>query len=91
MNSEQTPRIAPDLIWRLLDDDAVVVSPRVGKVRVLNGVATVIWKLLAEKKSVDEIETHLVAHYSVSLEQARQDLESFLSDLGERELVTWEA
>lgn len=44
------PQIANDLIWRLLDNNAVVVSPHVGEVRVLNGIGTVIWQLLVEKR-----------------------------------------
>lgn len=88
MNSE--PRIAPDLIWRLLDDNAVVVSPRVGEVRVLNGIGTVIWQLLVEQNSRDDIVTHLVEHYQVSSEQAVKDLDTFLTDLTERGVLVWE-
>ncbi len=89
--SEHMPSIAPGIIWRMLDDDAVLVSPRVGKVRVLNGVGTVVWQLLAENKSTAEIEAHLVENFEVSLSQAREDLQAFLSDLEQRGLLTWGA
>jgi hypothetical protein len=91
MNSNQTPQIAPDLIWRFLDDNAVVVSPRLGEVRVLNGVGTVIWQLIADHNSTVEIESYLVAHYDVSPEQASNDLQIFLTNLTERGLLEWEA
>jgi hypothetical protein len=89
-DSGPVPRIAPGLLWRLLDDDAVVVSPREGQVRVLNGVGTVVWRLLAEQKGIDDIADYLVTHYGITLEQARNDLEKFMNDLGEREMVVWE-
>lgn len=85
------PRVAPDLIWRLLDDNAVVVSPRVGEVRVLNGVGTVIWQLLVECRSRKDILTHLVANYQVSPEQAAADLDRFLLDLAGRGVIVWDA
>ncbi len=89
MNTETEPRIAPDLIWRMLDDNAVVVSPRVGEVRVLNGVGTVIWQLLVACKSREEILSHLVANYQVTHVQAAADLDSFLLDLAEKGVVIW--
>ena len=91
MNVISEPRIANDLIWRLLDNNAVVVSPHVGEVRVLNGVGTVIWRLLVEKNSPDQIEAYLVSNYKVSQRDAHQDLYKFLDDLTQRGIVTWEA
>jgi hypothetical protein len=90
MNANQMPQIAPDLIWRFLDDNAVVVSPRLGEVRVLNGVGTIIWQLIAAHNSTEEIERYLVTHYDVSPEQASNDLQIFLTNLTERGLLVWE-
>lgn len=80
-------QIAPGLIWRLLDDNVVIVSPGMGKVRVLNGMATVIWQLMAEGKSNNEIQEHLTAHYEVTIGQAQEDLQLFLTDLKDRGLI----
>ncbi len=83
------PQIVSNLIWRQVDENTVVVSPQSGEMRVLNGVGSTIWQLLAEKKNPDDIIAHLVAHYAVSPEQARQDLQAFLTDLDERHLLAW--
>lgn len=83
------PQIANDLIWRLLDNNAVVVSPHVGEVRVLNGIGTVIWQLLVEKKSPEQIEEYLVANYDVSHEKAQKDIQFFFNDLTDRGILTW--
>lgn len=85
-----TPRVAPDLIWRLLDDNAVVVSPGVGEVRVLNQVGTVIWQLLVEHNSPGDIEEYLVTHYEVTHQRAKSDLKLFFDDLTKRGILTWE-
>jgi hypothetical protein len=86
---ELTPEIAPGLIWSLVDEDSVVVSPELGQVRVLNGVGTVIWRLLVEEARVEEIEVYLVDHYEVAETQARRDVKEFLDELVARELVLW--
>jgi hypothetical protein len=84
------PRIAAGLIWRTFDDDAVVVSPQIGAVQVLNSIGTVIWQLLSEEKELSQIEAHLVNRYEVSPDQARHDLHAFLRELADHELLTWE-
>lgn len=90
MNPSRTLKIAPDLIWRLLDNNAVVVSPRVGEVRVLNGMGTVIWQLLVDQNSPEEIVDHLVKNYTVSREKATHDLQGFFADLTERGVLIWD-
>jgi hypothetical protein len=84
------PRIAAGIIWRTIDDDAVIVSPQIGAVRVLNNIGTVIWKLLSEEKDLAQIEAYLVAQYDVSLDRARHDLHVFLKELADQELLSWE-
>lgn len=88
--AKTTPRVDPQLIWRFLDDNAVVVSPEAGRVRVFNGVGTTIWKMLTDEKSLGEIEKSIVDQYNVSPEQAKVDLHTFLDELTEKGLLRWE-
>lgn len=91
MNSSRgIPKAAPDLVWRLLDDNAVVVSPRLGEVRVLNRVGTVIWQNLIEGSSPADIEEYLVTHFEVSRHKARSDLDKFFDVLAETGVLVWE-
>lgn len=91
MNLNSNPKPAPELIWREVDDGVVVVSPKVGKVRVLNEVGTAIWQRLADGRTINEIESFLVEQYEISRERAASDLRSFLSDLTERGLLIWDS
>jgi hypothetical protein len=86
----RTLKLAPDLIWRLLDDNAVVVSPKVGEVRVLNRVGTIIWQQLVDGKSPAEVEDYLVANFQVSDRQAQSDLLAFCDELTDRGVLIWE-
>jgi hypothetical protein len=90
MAPTDVPKIAADLVWRLLDDNAIVVSPKVGEVRVLNRMGTIIWQHLIEGESLKDIEDYLVTNFRVSHQDARSDLKVFFNDLAERGVITWE-
>lgn len=85
------PHIKSDLIWRQVDENTVIVTPQSGQMRVLNGVGSTIWQLLADNQPRETIIEHLVTHYAVSAKQAGADLDKFLADLEERNLLHWGA
>lgn len=89
MNGEKSPKIAPEIIWHTMDDNAVGVTPKVGKVRVFNGPGTLIWHMLAADKTLTAIHESLVDTYEVTPAEAYHDLESFIAELTERGLLVW--
>lgn len=90
MSYAQRPAVAEKLIWRETMDGIVIIDPSIGKVRVLNGIGSVIWKLIAEdQKRIDEIIDHIVTEYEVDVAQASQDLHAFLEDLTSRHILKW--
>ena len=54
----------------------------------IKGVATEVWELLGEKKSVKEIVDNLNDQYSVDDGQIRKDVEKFLDELLEMEVIS---
>lgn len=84
------PTVASEVIWRQLDDNAVIVSPESGEVRVLNGVGTAIWRMLIEEHSVTDIVTYLTDHYQVTTAEAERDVTIFLHELQNRDLILWQ-
>lgn len=76
-----------DLIWRETDDGIVVVDPNEGKVRVLNGVASDIWKKASDTVSIASITDHIVAEYDVELSRAEGDVNSFLQEMADSGLM----
>ena len=89
MNPDSIPALHPDTIWTVLDDGAVIVTPRAGNVRVLNRVGTAIWELIDGENSLRDIETRLIRDYDVPVEQARRDLQLFVEELERRDMITW--
>jgi hypothetical protein len=85
------PVIHPELTWRLLDGEAVIVSPSSGEIRVLNQIGSELWQLCANNSaSVEELERFLENRYGLSEDQAKADVSAFLSDLENRSLIKWE-
>ncbi len=80
-------RVDTSLTWRLLDGDVVIVSPKSGKIRVLNHVGAFIWQLIVEETDYAKILAALIAAYGISPEQAQTDLDAFIDDLTKRELI----
>ena len=90
MKKEDVPTLIPDVIWRVPDDNAVLVSPVGGQVTILNGVGTTIWSLIDGQKSLLDIAQQLVDQYDVDIVQANLDVENFLAKLDTRGLISWE-
>lgn len=89
MNPESVPNLNPEIVWRILDDGAVIVTPRAGNVRVLNQVGTAIWKLIDGNNSVADIESQLIHTFDVPVDRARNDLQAFIKELEKRDMIVW--
>ncbi len=82
------PAPNPDVIGRSIDNEAVLVLPKIGKVKVLNEVGARIWELVDGSRSVREIADVLCAEFDVSAATAQQDAMEFITDLIDRNIVT---
>jgi len=89
MNSKDTPVISQNLIWRVLDDGAVIITPEQGEVRVLNEVGAFIWQLIDGNNSAADIAECLVSQFDVGEEEANNDVRAFLTTLDNKGLVSW--
>lgn len=78
---EQTlHRRNPDVSWRVIEGQAVLVFNIEGEVQVLNEVGTYIWEHV-EEENVDTLAENIAKTFAVSREEARRDLLVFLEDL----------
>jgi hypothetical protein len=74
-------RIAPDVRYRVIDDEAVVVRQREGDVLVLNQVAARVLQLVGENLSPSEIGDRVVEEFEAPAKAIREDVERFLDEL----------
>ncbi|MBI4511685.1 MAG: PqqD family protein [Deltaproteobacteria bacterium] len=79
----QNPRTA----GRVVDGLAFVVTPDDNKLHTLNGTGALIWQLAENGCTLDEIVSAITSRYSVEPERARQDAETFATDLLRRRIL----
>lgn len=84
---ESCPQPNPKVVGRVVDDEAVLVLPEKGKVKVLNEVGARIWSLVDGKRSVRQIAAEICREYQVEQFEAEEDTLAFLNDLAGRGVV----
>lgn len=82
------PQKKYDLAWRIIDDEAILLSFRGKKVRdvvyTLNLTATYIWKLIDGQFSIADIVGQIVDEYDISQRAAQIQVRTLMRDLYNR-------
>jgi hypothetical protein len=78
----------PEVVGRIVDNEAVLVLPGKGEVKVLNEVGARIWSLVDGHRSVKEIAEQIFAEFKVSLPEAEQDVADFIQQLLDKGIIT---
>jgi hypothetical protein len=77
----------PDVVSRVLDGEAVILDLASGRYLGLNEVATRVWELLGEGRTVGAVRAALLAEFEVPAEVLEGDLEKLFADLTARGLI----
>ena len=65
----------------VIDGEAIIIDLATGVYYSMRGIGGEIWNLISERRSGDEILTHIVARYDVDPLIARADLEKIVGQL----------
>lgn len=78
----------PDVAWRVIGGEAVLLDNRRGEVNVLNGVGAVVWERLdGGEGAFDAALQAVVGRYQVPEEEARRDIDAFVDQLSRAGLL----
>jgi len=77
----------PNIIGRMTDDEAVLVMPQKGQVKVINEVGAVVWELIDGKRDVGQIVDEVCSQFDVDRAAAEADTLNFISELIKREII----
>lgn len=78
----------PGTVGQILNDEAVLLLPGRGEVKVLNAVGARIWSLADGTRTIAQIAAVIAAEYAVEPAQAEADTLAFVAELVRREMVT---
>ncbi len=82
------PKRAESTAWRVIDNEAVIVSPMESEVTVLNDAGAFIWKLMDGSRDITQIAEELSGEFDVSTDAAENDVSEFIEDLANKKLIT---
>ena len=77
----------PKVISQDLENEAVLVMPEAGQVKVLNEVGALIWQLIDGQHSVAEIARLVCDAFNVELEVCQADTLNFLAELQTKGII----
>lgn len=79
-----------NVAWRIIGDEAVLLSAEDSSVHSLDAVGTRIWELCDGEKTVSEIIDQVVEEFEVDRDTAEKDVVEFIEELMQKEksLVT---
>ncbi|HEV3060519.1 MAG TPA: PqqD family protein [Vicinamibacterales bacterium] len=80
-------RVAPDVLFRTISDEAVLVNLKTGMYLGLNQVGTRMWTVLNAADSVEDAYDDLLDEYEVEPSELRRDLQDFVDKLVGHQLI----
>jgi Coenzyme PQQ synthesis protein D (PqqD) len=81
------PSRNPDVIFRRLDDDMVLVHMKTNEIYALNQTGARFWELFADGLSREQIEEALLGEFTVEPAQLAGEIDALLADLARHDLV----
>lgn len=76
-----------NVVYREVDDRIVLINLDSGYYYSLNEVGRLIFRCIVDKKDIDNIIDKILNEYEITREKARNDIDSFLSELTKENIL----
>jgi hypothetical protein len=89
MNKRSRPQwqVSKDLLSSKIDDEVIIMGLQTDKYYGLDAIASRIWELLEEPRSLDELVSLLREEYEVEEDVCREETLALLQDLSSQKLI----
>ena len=84
---ESYPVRSEDLVWRVIEDEIVILTSDGREIHTLNKVGGAIWELADGTISLNDITSKICDRFDVSFEAAREDVIEFAKELSDKNLL----
>jgi hypothetical protein len=85
---EKVPKKNPDIIWKNVRGETVLLNSVSGRYYGLNKVGCAFWEKIDSKRSLSEIVSLLLEDFNVERERLTQDIDDLMKSLTENKLIT---
>lgn len=85
----KVPKRNPDIVWKKMGDEVVLLNPETGKYFGLNRVGSSFWSLVDGQVTVDQIIDRMLGEYNVERERIAADILELIGSLEARGLLLW--
>jgi len=85
--SKKYPQPHSQVAARVIDGQAIIITPLSGEIRILNEVGTRIWELADGRHSAEQIVAILMSEYAVSRDEAERDVIEFIEGLAAKQIL----
>lgn len=77
----------PDIVWRAVADEVVVLDTRTSEYLSVNETGAVLWERLSQGASAEDLVAELCGRYDVDEATAGADVEAFLAALRANDML----
>ncbi|RJS72083.1 PqqD family protein [Methanophagales archaeon] len=84
---DSCPRRSEDVVWRMIDDEVVILTADGREIHTLNKVGSIIWELADGTRSIIEIVRSIYERFDVDFEVAKVDVLEFVAQLADKNLL----
>ena len=85
---EKVPKKNPDIIWKNVRGEIVLLNSINGRYYGLNKVGCAFWEKIDGKRSLSEIVLLLLEDFNVERERLTKDIDDLMQSLTDNKLVT---
>ena len=78
---------SPDVVFRDLDGEAVILDLASGTYFGLNEVGTLVWRMIEEGRNAAEVVEGIAAEYDADRETIARDVQRLFDELSARHLI----
>lgn len=81
------PRRLDELVWRMIDEEVVILTADGHEIHTLNKVGSAIWELVDGTRNFKEIISLICERFDVSSETAKADVLEFAEQLEAKKIL----
>ena len=81
-------KVADDILFRRIDDEGILLHISSGTYYNLNETSIMFWEALADSNPLTPVVEQVIDEYEVERECVLQDLQNFLQELSQNQIIT---